>query len=389
MIPKTLSASALNVAQLCLSRYQAEYIARGRGANAAAASLGTACHGALEMYVKACYLEKNQQPTLKLLLDLFRMSYMTTFGTSDTETDDYADGVSMLTAWFERTSFANRRVVSCEVKSMFPIKTSIGEIPLNYIWDRFDELEDAPGEYEVVDYKTNRFSLRPEDLKKKVQARVYALAAQIQMPQATKIWVRFDLLRHDSVGVVFTREENAATWRFIKEEAERIIATPDDKAPETLNPECRFCVRKTTCGALERNVGVGGSFGLTIPEMIDRRAALQYQIKAIESAIGEMDEAIITEAKAQDVEEFYTDMNRLYFGISSRRSVDAERVAKVVGDDVFRKYGGIGITMADFDKLCKDPAVDAAKKAQLKSLVYQRKGEPTVKVEPRDPIGSV
>lgn len=377
----------MNVAELCMARYKAESIDYSKGMGGAAASLGTSVHGALEMYVKAVYLNKSHEASIKLLLDFFKMSYMTTFGTADLDTEDYSDGVDMLKAWFKRTDFTGRTVVSCEVKTHFDINTSIGPIPFNYIWDRFDQVGET--EYEVIDYKTNRWGLNPGDLRKKIQARAYGLAAQIQVPDATRIWVKFDMLRHDGpVGTVFTREDNAATWGFLKRKAQQIIDTPEDRVRETLNPECLFCVRKQACGALRKNINSGGIFSLSNPQqMVDQRTMLDDQLKAVQSAIRELDDIILREAKEADMFEFESEFNNLTIGVSSRRSVEPDFVEKVIGQDLFNKYGGRSFTIASVEKLLKGSEIDEPTKKKLRGLIFQKAGEPRVSVSHKSAIG--
>lgn len=388
MQPKSFSATALHVAELCLARYKAEHIDRAGRVGTSAASLGTAVHGALEMYVKQVYLDQKQEPSGQLLADLYRMSYMTTFGTADCDTEAFWDGAEMLDRWAKRTNWEGITVLSCEVKENFPIPTSLGEIPFNYIWDRFDRIGER--EVKVVDYKTNRWAINPGDLKKKVQARAYGVAAAIKAKslgfEVDKVWVEFDLLRHDPVGIVFSREENASCWRFLKEAAQRIIDTPDEETPETLNPECLFCLRKQTCKALTSNIASGGIFGLNLEMAVDRRAVLENQKKAITAALNELDGFIETECREKDLMEYETDLNKLSFTARVTRAVDGERVEQVVGHETFQKYGGLSITMGQYDKMMKDPAIPDEQKRQLKTLVYRNTGEIKVKTEPRSPI---
>lgn len=392
MRPKTFSASAFNVAELCLARYKAEIIERGGGGAAnTAATLGTSVHNALELFVQTAIIKQEQEPSLKYLIDLFKMSYMQTFGTADLETQEYLEGYEMLCNWHKRVQpggvhdFSTFEVISCEIKENFPIKTSIGDIPFNYVWDRHDQLGES--EFRVVDYKTNRWGINPADLKKKIQARAYGLAAQIKYPQATRIWVEFDMLRHDGpVGISFSRADNAATWKFFKELAKRIIDTPDDEAEEKLNGECLFCVRKTQCKALLKNIAVGGIHSVSAPEAVDLRAQLEYQVKAAAAAIKELDAKILTEAREQDVMEFESDIHTLQIGVSSRRSIDPEMAEMVIGPELFRKYGGMSLTITNVEKLLKGSELDTEKKKQLKSLIYQKKGEPSVKVLSKNPI---
>lgn len=398
MKPRSFSASAFQVAETCLARYQAENILRSERPSNVAADLGTAVHAALEAYVKAVYIERSKPANVLALLFLYRKAFSEIFETVEPEAHDwFEEGQEMCKLWFNRTDFSDRTVLSCEVKTSFDIKTSIGSIPFNYIWDRFDKLDDREDEFEVVDYKTIRKNLSPQDLRKKIQARFYGLAAQIQHPEAKRIWVRFDLLRHESVATVFTKEDNAATWKFAKALAEKIIGTPEPDSvmpdgsiapwPESLNPECGYCVRKASCNALKSNVVGGGLWSLTtMDERINARAAMEFQMKGLKLLTEELDEIILKEASAAETTEFETDLYKAKVGQYSRRSVDAERVEHVIGQDLFLKYGGISLTMANFQKLLKDRAVTAEQLAKLKGLVYNKPGELKLYIEPKNPI---
>ena len=390
MKPKSFSASALHVADLCLSRYRAENIERSRGMGGIAASLGTSVHGALEEYVKAVYLDKTAAPDLKMLLMLFQVSYVKTFGSNETDTEEYKDGVKMLKAWFKRDDLGQpgRVVLSCEVKTNFKLKTSLGEIPFNYIWDRFDQV--GPSEYKVVDYKTNRWGINPQDLKGHLQARCYALAAAIQLKDKNpdRIWVELDMLRHEGpVAVVFTRDENAATWRYINALAQRIIDTPDEEVQETLNGECNFCVKKATCSAILKNISSGGIMSITsAKEAVDLRVQLEYQKKVATQLINELDTMILTEAQETDTLEFESDTNKLIVGISSRREVEADFVEKIIGPELFRKYGGRSFTIGNVDTLLKGDEITDDQKIELAALIYKKKGQPRVSTKAKSMI---
>lgn len=388
MKPKSFSASALHVAELCLDRYRAENIERSRGIGGTAASLGTSVHGALEMYVKLVYLEKKAKPELKMLLDFFKMSYISTFGSNDIATEDFTDGVKMLKDWFKRDELSqpNRVVLSCEVKTNFQIATTLGPIPFNYIWDRFDQT--GPNEFTVVDYKSNRWGINPQDLKGKLQARCYALAAAIQLKEKKpdRIWVQFDMLRHEGpVGVVFSPEDNAATWRYIKELSQRIIDTPDEDVRPTLNPECNFCVKKQSCSAVLKNVSSGGIMTITsAAEAVDKRVQLEYQAKVVKKVIEEMDEIILTEARETDVTQFESATNYLNIGINSQRSIEPDFAEKVIGPELFRKYGGVSFTIGAVDKLLKGDEITSEQKIELAGLIFKKKGQPRVTIKAKD-----
>jgi hypothetical protein len=51
MIPKSVSASSLDVAEKCMAMYRASHLDRGAGLGNPAAQLGTTLHAALEKFV--------------------------------------------------------------------------------------------------------------------------------------------------------------------------------------------------------------------------------------------------------------------------------------------------------------------------------------------------
>lgn len=384
MIPRTLSASSLLVAESCLARWTAEYFHRAGSPGGDAANVGTSVHYALEMYVKACIIEETHEPTLSLIMDLYKMGYMQTFDTANLATENFMDGASLVEKWWKRTNFDGFKVISAEQKSTFPVKTSAGDIPFNYIWDRADQL--GPKEYRIVDYKTVRLPITATGLKEKIQPRCYGLAGQIQFPDAERIWVQFDLLRHDPVGIVFTREDNAATWRFLKASAERLIDTDEKDPPEKLNPDCRYCVRKHACVTLQKNVMAGGVFSIDPETAPDRRAEVKYAMDALKVMADDLDKIILQHAESNMTLEWQTEKTKVTIGARSQRSIDAERAAKVIGSDLVAQYGKLNIT--DVDKLLKpdNPQLTDDQKRQLKALIVRTTGEAGVKVAPVSPI---
>lgn len=376
MIPKTFSSTSMHVASLCLDRYEAEQFSRGRGLSGIAATLGSTVHAALEKYVQTVYIDKTHAPDLSYLEMLFKMFHMAMLGSSEVKA--LKDGLDMVRTWHERTDFSTRTVLSVEQKRTFDLKTKAGIIPFTYIMDRLDMI--GPNEYEIVDYKSSVWPVYPADLEFKIQPRAYALAVQIMYPEAEKIWVRFDMLRHDAVARVFSKAENAATWHELKRIANMVIDTPEGSAPATLNTECRFCVKKVSCGLVARNAAVGGILSMSREDIIDRRTVLGSQIAAINAAIAEIDTWLVGEAEAADVNSFESDINRVSFNVSKRRTVDPDMVQRIIGDDLFSFWGGRSISMANFDKLLKSDQISDDKKGQLRALVNYTYGDTKVAI---------
>lgn len=377
-----------------MARYKAENIERApRGRGGEAALLGTAVHGALEEYVKMVYLDKTQQADLQLLRMLYFKSYRDTFQTADMTGEMFDEGWDMLESWFGRTSFEGVEVISCELKETFDVTVpdSSGTpvtVPFNYIWDRVDRMDN--GAIRVVDYKSQRWAWSPDQLKKKPQARLYGLAAQIKWPAAEEIWVEFDFLRHGDFavsGVRYTKEDNKATWLWLKGLLKKIVdvdpATPYEQL-ETVNDECRWCVRKGACAALQRNVAVGGTIGLPLPSLIDRRATADAQIKALKAFLEEADHLIQTAARDNDVMELRTDSTAVSFGQRTMRSVDADRAEMILGPELFAQYGGKTLSMKAVDELLKkrNKTLTDEQKRDLQSVIASTKGEPYVVTKP-------
>ncbi len=371
MIPRSLSASSVQGFEACPARWVAEWAKKAPQPSSSAADLGTACHGALEQYVKQD-LHLKHEDNYPALVALFDTEYEALFDDQSRHTE----GVKMLHNWHARQNWVDRTVLSTEKKDNFPVKANGHEVPFNYIWDRCD-LVDGPhnerGEtwVEVIDYKSISRPISPSGLKDKIQARCYGLAAQIQFPQADRVWVTFDLLRYEPVGIVFTREENVATYRYLQRVFRRILEMDADEAPEQLNTECHWCVRKIVCGALGQHADVGGVLAMDDPTAIAKlRANMDSQVRGLRAGIDELDTFLLGYAEKEEVLEFDAD--------------DLTVAVTVLGPDMIAEYGSFGVTAVD--KILKDPRLTDDQKKQLKALIRKEYGEPSIKIIPKNPI---
>src|ERR1700744_6795987 len=121
MIPRSVSASALGVADKCLKRYQVQHIDRiPTVEEETAATLGTTVHWALENYVQLTQMEKKAPAELDTLEMLYQAATNKFF--VDIPEEVYDDGWNMLKTWHARTDFTGVEVLSTEVKETFQIK---------------------------------------------------------------------------------------------------------------------------------------------------------------------------------------------------------------------------------------------------------------------------
>lgn len=408
MLPKSMSASAVQNFEGCPARWKADYVDRAGQINNTAASLGTACHGALDCFVGTVDMHdvahnlENGTPADKkeitdYLVSLYSDEYWRLFSTPER----FDEGAGLLGTWLERQTtevwVPERTVISREVKRNFMLKAQGQEVPFNYIMDRVDRIEvDGGFEIEVVDYKTTALPLNPKMLKHKVQARCYGVAAQIEYPEAKRIWVTFDQLRHDPVGIVFTRDENVATWKYLRGVLSRMLDTPAEildpdgnvigGPPEMLNPECRWCTRAPVCATLASHEYAGGILSITDPYVAaSRLTEIEAQMGGLATVRAGLEEFLLAHMSDEEsLEEHVGDLKIEVTSGRGRREVDSDLVKGELPPEIAAEYGKIGVTQVD--KILKDGRISDEAKANIKRLVRKNKPDPKIKVTKGNPI---
>lgn len=366
-----------------MARYKVTSLERATGKSNPAAQLGTTLHYALEHFTEPAYLATREWGWDRLF-EGYHLGWADTFVGEAPKGTWWDDGMQILQKWYNRRDIASDildvEVLSREVKKTFMVPYWIDgvrqEMPCNYIMDRFDKLDDHV--YRVVDYKSQRAPLSPEDLHSKIQPRLYALAAQILHPDAEEIWVQFDFLRYERVATLFTRAENTATWHHIMAELQRIIDTPLENPPEVLNEGCRYCPRRFTCNTLQSDIRSGGVFSLSIDQLSDLYYQLKGQQDAIKSTLEDVELAMLAHANQEDVLEFDTENHRIKVTSQRRRVVDRQKAALILGTELMAEYGRLNV--GDMDLLRKDPRVSPAQASMLDTAISWVISDPGVKV---------
>lgn len=377
----------MKVLRSCPARYFAENIERGANFQGTAALLGTVLHAALEMFVVGHKIRRDLPWKIDTLLELYTKMFKEQFS-PNIDCAEYKDGKQILVNWFHRPStfemLIGSQVISVETKKNFPIKVKMNgekiQIPFNYIFDRLDKIGD--GEYRVVDYKSSKFALSADDLRDNIQARAYAVAVASQFKDAKKIWVVFDFLRHESIGVLFTYDDNVATYRMLQEEAQKLVDFDEtvSKPEEKLNSECLFCIRKPSCGTLQSNIDVGGIMSLSISEVADTLYKVQGQLKGLESLKNDLEKRVIMHGAETLDDMVETEKVRALIVSGSKRRVDQEAIAKIVGPTIMSQYGN-EIRVSDLDSVFNHPDLTNGQKAAIKNHAISRiPGNPRVKV---------
>lgn len=376
-----LSASSLKVSETCLARFKAERdAARGSRQEFDYNRLGSACHDALENYVRQAIMDETAKPEFATLKLLFMSAFHKIFGKLDQTSAVFKDGLDLLEKWYERTAFGGFEIISLEKRECFDLDTSAGRIPFNFVMDRLDKLDD--GVYRVLDYKTSRTYMSPEDLFTDIQSQIYALAVRIMHPDAVEIIVEFDMLRHSPVAASYRREDNVLTWKRLKAAAEHIIQSSEEAPPETLNDQCLFCIRKATCGAIQSNIDAGGIYNLgDIQEVVNKRAIIASQEKAAAALRKDLDQMILDYMKQNDIFSIDTPLAEASAKIFPRRSVDAKKVEQVIGAELADEYLGRSLTMKKFDELIASSRISPDARGKLEALVERIPSEPRVETK--------
>lgn len=389
MLPRTLSASSVKTWLACPARFVAENINRGENFQGDAALLGTTLHAALEEFIGGVKVTKKYMWDEDVLLESYLKFYKQLIS-PDTNTDWYREGRAILVGWFNRPymleDIAGCKIISLEEKNFFEVPvldraaSEVIKIRFNYIMDRFDDL--GNGEIRVVDYKSQRQPLRAEDLRDNIQAKVYALAALILYPKATRIWVDFDFLRHEKIGVVFTKEDAVNTWKTLKQIAQDIMDTAEADAPEKLNAECTYCVRKATCVKLKSNIDAGGVMSLDIDDLAELMADVADKLKGLNQLKNEVEKRILMYGAETDQTEWDAPIGRVKIGASGRRDIDQDKLAKILGPAIVQEYNG-RLTLAVVDELMGNGRLTPSQLAAVKGITKKKYGESYVKVTRR------
>ncbi len=364
-----LSASSAKLFEQCEAQWSAKYVGGGGEPSGEAANLGSAIHEALEQFL--IYLLAIGRPVAMKtyedrLYDFYKEAYWERMSSSEM----FDEGQKMLVDWINRHEadyWQDRQVVSLEQRLEMPLETEYGVIPFVYIIDRLDQHEN--GELEVVDYKSGRWQLNGYDLRHDIQARSYATAIWKNNPDQDLYWVTFDYLRGDAVGVAFRATECSAHYAYLVRLAERIIES--DGTKETVNPGCRFCLRKQKCAALAKYDVADGTIGAPVEELLAKRVELDALQKAVEQMISDIDATVKVELKESDAPELGEE-GGVTVSLTSRRSrvVDSEAVVDVIGPEAALKFVKVGVS--ELDELMEN--ANPNEEAQLKKAVSWKSG---------------
>lgn len=364
-----LSASSAKMFEACEAQWGAKYDGGGMDIGGEAAGLGSAIHTALEKLVALD--EHLGADAWDKLLAHYDDAYWQELPTAE----KYDEGKKIIGDWLARTDWSGRTVLSTEDRLEFMLETKYGEVPMVYIIDRLDRHDD--GDLEVVDYKSGVWTLSYEQLRSDVQARTYATAIW-KSHGAQRVWVTFDYLRSNPVGVRFTAEQCQDHYNYLVRLAERIIES--DGTKETVGSGCRFCLRRSECVSLRRyaqnNVALTGTLG----QLIARRAEIDAAQKALTESLKELDGVLMRHFDESGETELVGDQGQKARLASRRyRQVDSDGVAQILEPAMLARYATVSVSAVD--ELLANEDLDPDTVVKLRALVRTRNSAPSIRVE--------
>lgn len=300
----------------------------------------------------------------------------------------HIEGLEMLEKWYKRTDWTDVRVISTEKKQNIQVPVTVDgqevQITFNFIIDRLDEMGD--GTIRVVDYKSNVVPFTHDEMRSKPQPRLYGMVAKLMFPKAPSIWVMFDFLRWDGFGVFMDDAMHREAWEWLKGKAQAIVDS--DGTLETPNPDCGYCPRAHSCGAIRALADGGSVTGLTVNDdldvLFDSYVQMQGASKAFDAMLTELRDIITSRMQYEGVSELESDRFTANLSSQRRRSVDPQQAAAVAGADVFARYGTI--TLKNFEAMIAAEQFDPEQATALRNLIQQRHTGATVKVKPKGPV---
>jgi DNA helicase II / ATP-dependent DNA helicase PcrA len=247
--PLKISPSAIDTLESCPQKYLFNYAWRLRGGPAAAMSFGSVMHNTIKYFIGE--MAKGHTLPFEEVERKFELEWTSAGFEDDYQEQEYKkDGLAQLRAFYASTLASPPDVVAQEKVFDLPMENNV------VLTGRMDQVNClAPGQEEIVDYKTGR--PRNEDkAKKDVQLSVYALAAREVFD-----WNPVRLTLHylqTNQPVSATRDDK----QLKKVRAEIQEAAADIRAgefPAKPGFACRFCDYESICPAREQGAAASAS----------------------------------------------------------------------------------------------------------------------------------
>lgn len=282
------SQTRLNCYEKCPYEYKLKYVDRVRSdvPSTIEAFMGSRVHEALEQLYR--HLEHqvrwSQDELLAYYDESWRKQYTADILIAKPEytAENYRlTGRSYLEHYYERMQpFDQLTILGLETQDVLPL-------PDGNTWSvRIDKLAKKGDTYYVCDYKTEQNMRTQTEADGDRQLAMYALWVRRNFPDAKHVVLLWHMLKFDTD---VTSERTDGQLAALEQDILRQIKTveSDREYPTNVSNLCNYCVYKSQCPAFAHESSLQGKTPAEFAadagvQLVDRRAALDAQIKTLE-----------------------------------------------------------------------------------------------------------
>ncbi len=163
------SCTAVATYATCELKYRLLYVDRVRRSPTIYHILGTHIHSVLRFIHSQPLLTPSEEEAIKFFLQLSDSGF---YGNTAEKRSAIMQGIEMIRRYYADTDVAGVRVIATEL----PVRFSAGSAAAHCITGRIDRIDATKDGYEVIDYKTSRHMMSPQEQKRDLQLTLYARA---------------------------------------------------------------------------------------------------------------------------------------------------------------------------------------------------------------------
>jgi len=244
--PLQLSASAIEIYNLCPQKYLFEQRWGIRGRPAAAMAFGNVMHTTVREFVRA--IQRGRRMPFDEVEAIFKREWPSArFRDSYQEQEYQKEGLAQLRGFYERYVAAPADVLEQEKWFELPLEENV------VVTGRIDQLNRVDGnEVEIVDYKTGR-PKEEKDAEKSLQLSLYALAMRELLELDPVRLTFYNLTTNEPVSAPREEKQLEEARKTVLEVAAQIRA---GHFPAKPGYHCRMCEYHSLCPAQEQLIAI-------------------------------------------------------------------------------------------------------------------------------------
>jgi RecB family exonuclease len=379
MAIRPLSFTQISLYQSCPLCYKLQYIDGLKPGDKWYFSFGTSMHSCVERFFK---VPTPPPPSLEELLQFYEQSWLSKGYESPEEETRYKDyGKEILTRFWEIHTADFRMPVALE-RSFY---LDIEGIKLRGFIDRVDKLDS--GGLSIIDYKTNKELFTADYLEDDLQLTIYQMAAEQTWKLPVEKLTLYHLRSNTACSCPSRGQAQIDQARqLVLEVAENISqknfpATENEFCPCDFPEHCPYYRHQyiNTTPQPDRQEVLPG---IAAVDAVERYAALQAQIKELETRLEEARQTIIEYCKAEGLNRVFGSEYEITYKIMERTGFSEDEVKAILEPEgLWEKVRGFDQSLVK--QVLADKAISADIKKKLEALKRITSTFPQLKLRKR------